>query len=52
MVNIKQNGLGTNKISYIFDLRHVSKVAAHFEKKKQNVYVFIQEAEQRKWKNI
>ena len=30
----KANGLGTNKISYnIFDLRHVSKVAAHFQKK-------------------
>ena len=27
----KANGLGTSKISYnIFDLRYVSKVAAHF----------------------
>ena len=26
----KAGGLGTNKISYIFDLHHVSKVAAHF----------------------
>ena len=29
------SGLGTNRISYkIFDTRHVSKVAAHFQKKK------------------
>ena len=26
----KTSGLGTNKISYIFDLRHVSKLAARF----------------------
>ena len=30
----RANGLGANNISYnIFDLRHVSKVAAHFQKK-------------------
>ena len=30
----RASGLGTNRISYkIFDLRHVSKVAAHFQKK-------------------
>ena len=30
----KANTLGTNEISYnIFDLRHMSKVAAHFAKK-------------------
>ena len=41
MVNIKQNGLGTNKISYnIFDLRHVSKVAAHFEKKSK-IFMYL-----------
>ena len=26
----KASGLGTNKVSYIFSLRHVSKVAADF----------------------
>ena len=32
----KANGLGTNEKSYIaFDLRHMSKVAAHFQKKKR-----------------
>ena len=38
----KANGLGTNKISHnIFDLRHVSKVAAHFQKKnKMLIYSF------------
>ena len=38
----KANGLGTTKISYnIFDLRHVSKVAAHFQKKnKMFIYSF------------
>ena len=46
------NGLGNNEISYnIFDLRHVSKVAAQLEEK-QNVHVFIQVPKQRKWKNI
>ena len=29
----KANGLGTNKICYIFDLRHMSNVAACFQKK-------------------
>ena len=30
----KANSLGTNEISYnVFDLRHMSKVAAHFQKK-------------------
>ena len=38
----KANGWGTNKISYnIFDLRHVSRVAAHFQKKnKILIYLF------------
>ena len=38
----KANGLGTKKISYnVFDLRHVSKVAAHFQKKnKMFIYSF------------
>ena len=38
----KAKGLGTNKLSYnIFDLRHVSKVAIHFEKKnKMFIYLF------------
>ena len=46
----KANGLGTNKISYnIFDLRHVSKVAA---KEKQNAHIFILVSKRRKWKNI
>ena len=36
----KANGLGIKKISYnIFDLRHVSKVAAHFLKKTKCSYV-------------
>ena len=35
------SGLGTNRISYkIFDKRHVSKVAAHFQKKKMFIYSF------------
>ena len=35
------SGLGTNRISYkIFDTRHVSKVAAHFQKKKMFIYSF------------
>ena len=29
----KANGLGTNKICYIFDLHHMSNVAARFQKK-------------------
>ena len=37
------NGLGTNKISYnIFDLRNMSKVAADFQKKNRNIYIFTQ----------
>ena len=38
----KTNGLGTNKIFYnIFDLRYVSKAAAHFKKKnKMFIYSF------------
>ena len=39
----KANGLGTNKICYIFDLRHMSNVAAQF----QNVHIFIQVYKQR-----
>ena len=31
----KASALGTNKICYIFDLHHVSNVAAHFQKKKK-----------------
>ena len=35
----KANGLGTNKKSYnIFDLRHLSKVSAHFQKK-SNIFI-------------
>ena len=30
----------------------MNKVAAHFQKKKQNVHIFIQVSKQRKWKNI
>ena len=37
----KVSGLGTNKICYIFDLCHMSKVAAHFQKKnKMFIYLF------------
>ena len=37
----KANGLGINEISYnIFDLRHVNKVAAHFQKNKKSIYSF------------
>ena len=47
------NGLGTNEISHnIFDLRHMSKLAADFQKKNKNVYIFTQVSKQRKWKNI
>ena len=28
----KASGLGTNKVSYISNLRHMSKVAAHYQK--------------------
>ena len=40
----KANSLGTNEISYnIFDLRHMSKVAADFQKKnKMFIYSFKQ----------
>ena len=42
------NGLGTNEIPHnIFDLRHVSKVAAHFQKKKKSS--FIHSSIQTKW---
>ena len=38
----KASGLETNRISYkIFDIRHVSIVAAHFQKKKRNAHKFI-----------
>ena len=47
------NGSGNNEISYnIFDLRHMSKLAANFEKKNKIVYIFTQVSKQRKWKNI
>ena len=47
------NGSGNNEISYnIFDLRHMSKLAAKFEKKNKIVYIFAQVSKQRKWKNI
>ena len=43
------NGLGTNEISYnIFDLRHMSKLAADFQKKNKNVYIFTQVSKERK----
>ena len=35
----KTNGLGTNEISYIFDLSHMSKVAAHFQRKTECSYI-------------
>ena len=41
----KTNGLETNEMSYIFDLRHLSKIAAHFAGK-QNVHIFIQVSKQ------
>ena len=47
----KANVLGTNEISYIFNLCRMSKVAAHFQRKK-NVHIFIQVSKQRNWKNI
>ena len=47
------SGLGTNEISCnIFDLCHMSKLAADFQKKNKNVYIFTQVSKQRKWKNI
>ena len=36
----KASGLGTNKICYIFYLRHVSSVAAHFQKK-NNMFIYV-----------
>ena len=49
----KASGLKTNEISCnIFYLHHMGKVAAHFQKKKQNIQIFIQVPKQRKWKNI
>ena len=42
----KGNSLRINEISYnVFNLHHMNKVAAHFQKKK-NTHVFIQVAEQ------
>ena len=35
----KTHGLGTNEISYIFDLRHMSTVAAHFQRKTEFSYI-------------
>ena len=44
----KAGGLGTNKMSYIFDLRRVSKVAARFQKKnKMLIYSFKYPNEER-----
>ena len=49
----KADGLGTNKISYkISNLRHVSKVAAHFQNNNKMFISFIQVSKRRKWKNI
>ena len=42
----KTNVLGTNEISYIFDSWRMSKVGAHFQRKK-NVHIFIQVSKQR-----
>ena len=37
------NGFGTNEIlCNIFDLCHMSKLAADFQKKNKNVYIFTQ----------
>ena len=47
----KTNVLGTNEISYIFYLCHMSKVAAHFQRKKE-CHIFIQVSKQRNGKNI
>ena len=35
----KTNVLETNEISYIFDLCRMSKVAAHFQRKKECSYI-------------
>ena len=46
------NGFGTNEMLYnIFDLRHMSNLAAEFQKKK-SLYIFTQVSKQRKYKNI
>ena len=36
----KASGLGTNKISNIFDLRHVSKEASHYQKKNK-IFIYL-----------
>ena len=36
----KTNGLETNEISYIFDLRHLSKIAANFQRKTECSYIY------------
>ena len=45
-----RNGFRTNEMLYnIFDLRHMSNLAADFQKKKKkNVYMFTQASTQRK----
>ena len=49
----KADGLGTNKISYnISNLRHVSKVNAHFQNNNKMFISLIQVSKRRKWKNI
>ena len=55
MVNIKQ--MVWEPMKYlIFDLRHMSKVAAHFQRKTYIhmivVHIFMQASKQRNWKNI
>ena len=35
----KKHGLGTNEMSYNFDLRHMSIVAAHFQRKTECSYI-------------
>ena len=43
------NGFGTNETLYnIFDLRHMSNLAAEFQEKKQGLYIFTQVSKQRK----
>ena len=39
-VQYKASCFGTNKICYIFDLRHVSKLAAHF-KKRSKMFLYL-----------
>ena len=44
--------MGTNETSCnIFDLPHLSKLAADLQKKNKNVYIFTQVSKQRTWKN-